>query len=230
MHPASSSASPSDDGSARRPSSGPPAATTGRSARVVVLASGAGSNLAALLDAQGAGTSAARVVGVVSDVPTAGALDLARRAGVATAVVAPRDFADRAAWDAALAQAVGVFDPAWVVCAGFMRILGTPFLSRFDGRVLNTHPALLPAFPGAHAVRDALAHGVRVTGCTVHLVDAGVDTGPILAQAAVEVAEGDDEEALHERIKGVERRLLVESVDRAVRGGVVVDGRRARLG
>ena len=230
MHPASSSASPSDGGSARRPSSGPPAATTGRSARVVVLASGAGSNLAALLDAQGAGTSAARVVGVVSDVPTAGALDLARRAGVATAVVAPRDFADRAAWDAALAQAVGVFDPAWVVCAGFMRILGTPFLSRFDGRVLNTHPALLPAFPGAHAVRDALAHGVRVTGCTVHLVDAGVDTGPILAQAAVEVAEGDDEEALHERIKGVERRLLVESVDRAVRGGVVVDGRRARLG
>ena len=230
MHPASSSASPSDDGSARRPSSGPPAATTGRSARVVVLASGAGSNLAALLDAQGAGTSAARVVGVVSDVPTAGALDLARRAGVATAVVAPRDFADRAAWDAALAQAVGVFDPAWVVCAGFMRILGTPFLSRFDGRVLNTHPALLPAFPGAHGVRDALAHGVRVTGCTVHLVDAGVDTGPILAQAAVEVAEGDDQEALHERIKGVERRLLVESVDRAVRGGVVVDGRRARLG
>ncbi|WP_372594514.1 phosphoribosylglycinamide formyltransferase [Actinotalea sp.] len=217
-------------GAPRPAAAGPPASTTGRPARVVVLASGAGSNLAALLDAQRAGGSAARVVGVVSDVASAGALDLARQAGVATAVVAPRDFADRSSWDAALAQAVGVFDPAWVVCAGFMRILGSPFLSRFEGRVLNTHPALLPAFPGAHAVRDALAHGVRVTGCTVHLVDAGVDTGPILAQRAVEIDEDDGEESLHERIKLVERRLLVEVVDRVVRSGIVVDGRRARLG
>jgi len=171
----------------------------------------------------------ARVVGVVSDVPTAGALDLARSAQVATAVVAPGDFVDRPAWDAAMAQAVAVFDPAWVVCAGFMRILGSPFLSRFDGRVLNTHPALLPAFPGAHAVRDALDHGARVTGCTVHLVDAGIDTGAILAQRAVEVLDTDDEASLHERIKVVERELLVDAVGRAVRSGITVDGNRARL-
>ena len=209
--------------------SGPPAPRTIRSARVVVLASGAGSNLAALLAAQLDDAWGARVVGVVSDVPTAGALDLARSAQVATAVVAPGDFVDRPAWDAAMAQAVAVFDPAWVVCAGFMRILGSPFLSRFDGRVLNTHPALLPAFPGAHAVRDALDHGARVTGCTVHLVDAGIDTGAILAQRAVEVLDTDDEASLHERIKVVERELLVDAVGRAVRSGITVDGNRARL-
>ena len=196
----------------------------------MVLASGAGSNLAALLAAQADDGWGPRVVGVVSDVPTAGALDLARSARVATAVVAPGDFADRQAWDAAMAQAVAVFDPAWVVCAGFMRILGAPFLSRFEGRVLNTHPALLPAFPGAHAVRDALAHGVRVTGCTVHLVDAGIDTGPILAQRAVEVLDTDDETTLHERIKVIERELLVQAVGRAVRSGITIDQNRARLG
>ena len=210
--------------------SGPPARRTSPSARVVVLASGAGSNLAALLAAQADDGWGPRVVGVVSDVPTAGALDLARSARVATAVVAPGDFADRQAWDAAMAQAVAVFDPAWVVCAGFMRILGAPFLSRFEGRVLNTHPALLPAFPGAHAVRDALAHGVRVTGCTVHLVDAGIDTGPILAQRAVEVLDTDDETTLHERIKVIERELLVQAVGRAVRSGITIDQNRARLG
>ena len=216
------------DGASR---AGPPVPrTVGSGARLVVLASGAGSNLAALLAAQQDAGWGGRVVGVVTDVPTAGALELARAAGVATVVVAPRDFADRPAWDAALAHAVGVFDPAWVVCAGFMRILGAPFLSRFEGRVLNTHPALLPAYPGAHAVRDALAHGARVTGCTVHLVDAGVDTGPILAQCAVDVAEDDDEQSLHERIKVVERELLVDAVGRAVRAGVSVEGRRARLG
>ncbi len=222
---------PSSTGAAGSPRPGVPAPpTVGSDARVVVLASGAGSNLAALLGAQQASDWGAHVVGVVSDVPTAGALGLARAAGVATVVVAPRDFADRPAWDAALAQAVEVFDPAWVVCAGFMRILGAPFLGRFEGRVLNTHPALLPAFPGAHAVRDALAHGARVTGCTVHLVDAGVDTGPILAQRAVEVLDTDDEASLHERIKEVERGLLTDVVARVVRSGIVVDGRRARLG
>ena len=195
-----------------------------------MLASGTGSTLAALLGAQQDAAWGARVVGVVSDVPTAGALDLARAAGVATAVVAPGDFADRPAWDAALARAVEVFDPAWVVCAGFMRILGARFLGPFEGRVLNTHPALLPAYPGAHAVRDALAHGARVTGCTVHLVDAGVDTGPILAQRAVEVLDADDEASLHERIKQVERGLLVDVVGNVVRSGIVVEGRRARLG
>jgi len=111
-----------------------------------------------------------------------------------------------------------------------MRILGEPFLRRFGGRIVNTHPALLPAFPGAHGVRDALAHGVRVTGCTVHLVDAGVDTGPIIAQRAVEVLDGDDEASLHERIKVVERELLVDVVGRMAREGFTVEGRRVVLG
>lgn len=198
-------------------------------ARLVVLVSGGGSNLAALLEAQSDPAWGARVVGVVSDRADAGGLDIARRAGVATAVVAPADFPGRTAWDAGMAEAVRVFHPAWVVSAGFMRILGGPFLDRFAGRVLNTHPALLPAFPGAHGVRDALAHGVKVTGCTVHLVDAGVDTGPIIAQRAVHVADDDDEATLHERIKTVERALLVDVVGQVARRGLQVDGRVARF-
>jgi phosphoribosylglycinamide formyltransferase-1 len=195
-----------------------------------VLISGAGTNLAALLTAQDDAEFGARVAGVVSDDPAAGGLDIARAAGVATAVVRRAEFADRAAWDVALAEAVAVFGPTLVVSAGFMRILGTSFLARFAGRVINTHPALLPAFPGAHAVRDALAYGVRVTGCTVHLVDEGVDTGPIIAQRAVEVLDADDEGTLHERIKAVEHALLVDVVGRIVRGGLTVDGRHVRLG
>jgi phosphoribosylglycinamide formyltransferase-1 len=196
----------------------------------VVLVSGAGSNLAALLAAQTDPDYPARVVAVVSDKPDAGGLDVARAAGVATVVVRPTDFADRAAWDEAMARAVGSVDPAWVVCAGFMRILGPGFLSGYAGRVLNTHPALLPSFPGAHAVRDALAYGVAVTGCTVHLVDEGVDTGPVLAQRAVPVLPADDEATLHERIKVVERALLVETVAAIASRGVRVDGRRAVIG
>jgi len=199
-------------------------------ARVVVLVSGGGSNLAALLAAHADPDFGARVVGVLSDDEGAGGLDVARAAGVATAVVRPSDFADRAAWDRALADAVAVFSPTLVVSAGFMRILGAAFLGRFPGRVLNTHPALLPAFPGAHGVRDALAYGVRVTGCTVHLVDEGVDTGPIIAQRAVEVLDDDDEAALHERIKTVERALLVDVVGRVARGRLTVEGRHVRLG
>src|SRR5665648_31925 len=199
-------------------------------ARVVVLISGTGTNLAALLAAHRDPAYGARVVGVVSDRAGVPGLAVAREAGVPTVVVAPADFPDRARWDAGLAQAVAVFDPALVVSAGFMRILGTGFLDRFGGRVINTHPALLPAFPGAHAVRDALAHGVKVTGCTVHVVDAGVDTGPIIAQRAVQVTDGDDEARLHERIKDVERDLLVEVVGRVARDGLTVHGRTARLG
>jgi phosphoribosylglycinamide formyltransferase-1 len=195
-----------------------------------VLVSGGGSNLAALLAAASDPAFGARVVGVLSDDPTAGGLEVASAAGVATAVVRPADFPDRAAWDAALAGAVAVFGPTLVVSAGFMRILGAAFLARFAGRVVNTHPALLPAFPGAHGVRDALAHGVRVTGCTVHLVDEGVDTGPIIAQRAVEVLDDDDETSLHERIKTVERALLVDVVGRIARDGLPGGGRRARLG
>lgn len=211
-------------------SAAPPAThTVPARSRVVALVSGTGTNLAALLAAHGDPAFGARVVGVVSDRAGVRALDIAREAGVPTAVVAPADFPDRAAWDVGMAQAVGVFDPALVVSAGFMRILGSAFLDRFGGRVINTHPALLPAFPGAHAVRDALAYGVRVTGCTVHVVDAGVDTGPIIAQQVVEVQPDDDEAALHERIKVIERELLVDVVGRIARGGLVVDGARARL-
>jgi phosphoribosylglycinamide formyltransferase-1 len=166
----------------------------------------------------------------VADRASAGALDLARAAGVPTAVVAPGDFADRAAWDRALAEAIAVFRPHLVVSAGFMRILGAAVLDRFDGRVVNTHPALLPAFPGAHAVRDALAFGAKVTGCTLHVVDAGVDTGPVVAQVAVPVEPGDDEATLHERIKVAERRLLVDWVGRIVAGGLTVDGRTVTVG
>jgi len=211
------------------PPTSPPLATVPSRVRVVVLVSGTGSNLAALLAAHDDPAFGARVVGVVSDRAGVGGLDIARAAGVPTAVVAPADFPDRAAWDVGMAQAVGVFDPALVVSAGFMRILGAAFLARFGGRVINTHPALLPAFPGAHAVRDALAYGVTVTGCTVHVVDAGVDTGPIIAQRAVEIAPDDDEASLHERIKVLERQMLVDTVGRIARGGLAVDGRRARV-
>lgn len=218
-------------GEPARPTPPPPQApVVPRQARVVVLVSGAGSNLAALLAAHGDPAYGARVVAVVSNTDAAPALAKAQAAGVATAVVAPADFPDRAAWDAALARTVEVFDPELVVLAGFMRILGEPFLARFGGRIVNTHPALLPSFPGAHGVRDALAYGVRVTGCTVHLVDAGVDTGPIVAQRAVEVLPGDDEAGLHERIKAVERELLVDVVGRLAREGFTVDGRAVRIG
>ncbi|ROS79035.1 phosphoribosylglycinamide formyltransferase [Cellulomonas sp. PhB143] len=209
---------------------GGPTGPAGGAARVVVLVSGAGSNLAALLAAHDAPGYGARVVGVVTDRADAGALDLARGAGVASVIVAPRDFADRDAWNAGVAEAIAVFRPDLVVLAGFMRILSPTVVDRWAGRIVNTHPALLPSFPGAHGVRDALAHGVRVTGCTVHVVDTGVDTGPILAQAAVAVEDGDDETALHERIKVAERSLLVETVGRVAREGLTVDGARARIG
>lgn len=198
--------------------------------RLVVLASGGGSNLAALLATHDEPSFGARVVGVVSDIPGAGALDIARDAGVATVVVEPGAFPDRAAWNVGLAEAVAVFRPDYVVLAGFMRILAPSFVGRFTDRIVNTHPALLPAFPGAHGVRDALAYGVKVTGCTVHVVDEGTDTGPILAQAVVPVADDDDEAALHERIKVAERALLVETVGLIARGGLRVEGRRAMIG
>jgi phosphoribosylglycinamide formyltransferase-1 len=197
--------------------------------RVVVLISGAGTNLAALLAAHVDPSFGARVVAVVSDTAEAGGLAIAHEARIPTAVVSLADFADRAGWDAALAEAVAVFSPDLVVSAGFMRILGASFLKRFGGRTINTHPALLPSFPGHHAVRDALGYGVKITGCTVHLVDAGVDTGPILAQAAVPVEPGDTEATLHERIKTVERLLLVSVVHRLASYGWQSDGRYAHL-
>ncbi|WP_432509906.1 phosphoribosylglycinamide formyltransferase [Kineococcus sp. SYSU DK001] len=182
--------------------------------RVVVLASGSGSTLQALLDAD---DPAWRIVAVGSDKPGVTALERAAAAGIETFTVSPADFVDRPAWDAALAAEVARRAPDLVVLAGFMRILGAPVVEAFGGRMINTHPALLPSFPGAHGVRDALAHGVKVTGCTVHLVDAGVDTGPILDQAAVRVLDDDDEASLHERIKTRERELLVGVVGRLAR-------------
>ncbi len=184
-------------------------------ARVVVLLSGTGSLCAALLDATDDPAYPAEVVAVGADRPAAG-LEHARRRGVPTFVCALGEHPDRAGWDRALAAAIGRFEPDLVVSAGFMKIVGAAVLDAFAGRMVNTHPALLPAFPGAHAVRDALAAGVPVTGSTVHLVDAGVDTGPVLAQHEVPVLPGDDESRLHERIKAVERELLVETVARLV--------------
>ncbi|WP_268891612.1 phosphoribosylglycinamide formyltransferase [Lentzea tibetensis] len=190
---------------------------------MVVLVSGSGTLMQALLDAN---DLPIEIVAVGADRAGIEGLARAERASVPGFVVRLRDYADRAEWDTALTKAVAEHEPDLVVSAGFMKILGPAFLARYGGRMINTHPALLPAFPGAHGVRDALDYGVRVTGSTVHLVDAGVDTGPILAQEAVVVEPGDDEESLHERIKVVERRLLVDTVARLVREGCTVNGRK----
>ena len=197
-------------------------------ARLVVLASGTGSLLASLLEAA-VGDYPARVLAVGVD-RDCRAVEIATAASLPTFKVRLADHPDRDAWDAALTEAVAAHSPDLIVSAGFMKILGPQFLSRFCGRILNTHPTLLPAFPGVHGVAEALAYGVKVTGCTVHLVDAGTDTGPILAQRPVPVLDGDDEEVLHERIKVVERRLLVDVVAAVVTGGVTWIGRKATIG
>ena len=194
----------------------------------MVLASGTGSLLASLLDAA-VDDYPGRVVAVGAD-RDCKALDIAATAAVPTYTVRLGDYPDRAAWDAAITEATAAHEPDLVVSAGFMKILGPQFLSRFLGRVVNTHPALLPAFPGAHAVPASLEYGVKVTGCTVHLVDAGTDTGPILAQEAVPVLDEDDEATLHERIKVVERRLLVEVLAAMATRGVTWIGRKATIG
>jgi phosphoribosylglycinamide formyltransferase-1 len=195
---------------------------------VVVLASGTGSLLASLLDAA-VDEYPARVVAVGVD-RGCRAVEIASGASLPTFTVRLADHADRDAWDAALTEAVAAHSPDLVVSAGFMKILGPQFLTRFCGRILNTHPTLLPAFPGAHGVAEALAYGVKVTGCTVHLVDAGTDTGPILAQQPIAVLDDDDEETLHERIKVTERQLLVDVVAAVATGGVTWNGRKATIG
>jgi phosphoribosylglycinamide formyltransferase-1 len=200
-------------------------------ARLVVLASGSGTLLQAVLDAAADGSPFTVVaVGADSTTRAATALERAHLAAVPTVVLPVRDHPDRQAWDAALAGALAAAEPDLVVCAGFMRVLGPAVLAAFGGRIVNTHPALLPSFPGAHGVADALAHGVKVTGCTAHLVDAGVDTGPILAQRAVAVRDDDDEAALHERIKVAERTVLVDVLDTMVRRGWTVTGRKVTFG
>ena len=197
-------------------------------ARVVVLASGTGSLLAALIEAA-TGDYPARVVAVGAD-RQCPAVEIATAASVPTFVARLADHAGRDAWDASITDATAAHSPDLIVSAGFMKILGPQFLSQFYGRVINTHPALLPAFPGAHGVADALAYGVKITGCTVHLVDAGTDTGPILAQQAVAVLDGDDEQTLHERIKVSERQLLVDVVAAIATGGMTLTGRQATIG
>lgn len=198
--------------------------------RLVVLVSGSGTNLQAIIDAVGSGQLEAEIAAVGSEVPDCPGLDRAVAAGISTfAVPLERGAAAerRAAWNRELAAAVGEHSPDLLVISGFMKILSEEFLTAVEVPVINHHPSLLPAFPGAHGVRDALAHGVKITGCTVHQVDPGVDTGPILAQAAVEVREDDDAASLHERIKVQERRLLVQTLARIASGGIQLSGPEA---
>jgi phosphoribosylglycinamide formyltransferase-1 len=195
----------------------------------VVLVSGSGTLLQALLDAGAASDYPARVVAVGADRAGIEGLERGSSAGLPVFSVGLRDYADRDSWNDALTKAVAEHRPDLVVSAGFMKVLSPAFLSQVGAPVLNTHPALLPAFAGAHAVRDALAYGVKVTGCSVHLVDAGVDTGPVVAQRAVAVQAGDDEHSLHERIKIEERRLLVDSVAELARRGATVTGRKVSI-
>jgi phosphoribosylglycinamide formyltransferase 1 len=182
----------------------------------VILVSGTGTNLAALLEAAADPAYGADVVAVGADRDGIEGLSRAERAGVPTFVARVADYPTRDDWDAALTETVAAYRPTLVVSAGFMKILGKRFLEQFT--TINTHPSLLPSFPGAHAVRDALAYGVKVTGATVHIVDSGVDTGPVVAQVVVEVADDDDEATLHERIKTAERAMLVDVVRRWSRG------------
>lgn len=200
-------------------------------ARLVVLVSGAGTNLQALIDAAEDPGYGATVVAVGADRDGIAALDRAKNANIPTFTLKVGDFPSRDAWDEALTAACAAHRPDLIVCAGFMKLVGKSFLAQFGGRCLNTHPALLPSFPGMHGVRDALAYGVKVTGCTVFLVDDGVDAGPVLAQAALPVQDDDDEATLHERIKVAERALLVETVGRMAREGwSVSDDRKVRIG
>lgn len=181
--------------------------------RLVILASGGGSLFQALIDAQE--HMGAHIVALLAD-RDCGAIDRAQAAGIQTHIVALGD--DRAEWDVALTDQIADFQPDLVVSAGFMKVLGIRTLQVFGGRIINTHPALLPQFPGAHAVRDALAAGATATGCTVHVVDEGVDTGPVIDQRSVEIRADDDEASLHERIRVVERELIVDVVSRFASG------------
>jgi phosphoribosylglycinamide formyltransferase-1 len=200
-------------------------------ARLVVLVSGEGTNLQALIDACADPGYGAEIVAVGADRDNIGALTRAASGNIPTFVLKVRDFASRAEWDQALADECAKYEPDLVVSAGFMKLVGKAFLDVFKGRILNTHPALLPSFPGMHGARDALEYGVRVTGCTVFLVDEGVDSGPVLAQAAVSVHDDDDEARLHERIKVAERKLLVDTVGRMAREGWTLETpRKVRIG
>ena len=202
----------------------------GRPARLVVLVSGAGTNLQALLDACADPTYGAQVVAVGADRDGIEGLTRAERAGVPTFVHRLKDHRSREDWDAALTASCREHRPDLVVLAGFMKLTGPAFLAEFGGRCVNTHPALSPSFPGMHGPADALAYGVKVTGATLFVVDAGVDTGPIVDQVAVRVEDGDDVDSLHERIKVAERTMLVDNVGRMAREGFTITDRKVRFG
>ena len=196
----------------------------------MVLVSGSGTNLQALLDATADPAYGAEVVAVGADRDGIEGLERARRTGIPTFVHRVKDFADRETWDRALARSVAEHEPDLVISAGFMKLVGADFLAAFEGRLLNTHPALSPSFPGMHGPADALAYGVKVAGCTLFVVDDGVDTGPIVAQTSVQVRDDDDVESLHERIKVAERAMLVDTVGRMAREGFTINDRKVRIG
>jgi phosphoribosylglycinamide formyltransferase 1 len=196
----------------------------------VVLVSGSGTNLQALLDACADPAYGARVVAVGADRGGIEGLARAERAGIPTFVHRVKDFATREEWDDALTESCAEYLPDLVISAGFMKLVSEKFLARFGGRVVNTHPALSPAFPGMHAPQEALDYGVKVTGCTLFVIDGGVDTGPIVAQTVVPVEDDDDVESLHERIKVAERAMLVENVGRMAREGFTITDRKVRFG
>ena len=196
---------------------------------IVVLVSGGGTNLQALIDATSDPAYGVRIAAVGADRDDIEGLSRAHRAQIPTFVCRVADFATRADWDAALTSQVAAYRPELVVLAGFMRLTGEAFLGQFGGRTVNTHPALSPSFPGMHGPQEALEHGVKVTGCTLFVVDAGVDTGPIVAQRAVDVQEDDTVETLHERIKTAERQMLVDYVGRMVRDGFTVTERKVTI-
>ncbi|HEY7042913.1 MAG TPA: phosphoribosylglycinamide formyltransferase [Nocardioidaceae bacterium] len=198
-------------------------------ARLVVLASGTGTNLQALLDACADKDYGAEVVAVGSDRSATMAVRRAQDAGIPTFELALSAYASRDEWDAALTKTVASYEPDLVVSAGFLKLVGATFLEEFGGRFVNTHNALLPSFPGIHGPRDALAYGVKITGATLFVVDEGVDTGAIVAQVAVPVEDGDDEDALTERIKQAERAMLVHEIGRMAREGFTIDGRKVTI-
>jgi phosphoribosylglycinamide formyltransferase-1 len=198
-------------------------------ARLVVLISGSGTTLQALLDAAADPAWGATVVAVGADREGTRGVERAEQLGIPTFVLRTQDFAAREDWDAALADAVEAHQPTIIICAGFMKLVGKHFLDRFEGITVNTHPALSPSFPGMHGPREALDYGVKVTGCTLFVVDSGIDAGPIVAQAAVPVLDGDDEASLHERIKVAERALLVDTIGRMAREGFTVNARKVTI-
>lgn len=198
--------------------------------KVAVLASGRGSNARALLEQQAAGALPIEPVCVVCNVPGAGVLQIAEEFGVEAVLVDHKTFATRAAFDSHVVNLLQERHVDWVVLAGFMRLLSPGFVAAFRNRIVNLHPSLLPAFKGAHAIRDALAYGARVTGVTVHLVDEGLDSGPILLQAPVLIHDGDDEQSLGQRIHQVEHELLPAALRLLATQPLRIDGRLARFG